>query len=374
MPDLFDYLKWRADVPFSADPFNEVDNMILSELAYTCFEGMPEDDSEVTIKKAFDDFFAVHTREEMLSINSYTAKSSLLMEDMISGARFENTALFRYINEIDKENDKQIAAVTYLLDDGTAFVAFRGTDSTLVGWKEDFDLSYLSRTDGQKRAVEYLNGVGTYLDMPLRVGGHSKGGNFAVYASSFCEKSVRDRIINVYSNDGPGFRKEITESEGYNEILPRVISIVPDTSVIGMLLSNTFEHKVIKSTASGIYQHDGFTWQVSRNRFETSETTEAGRFIKNVLGMWVEKMTDDDRRTLTSSLFTLFEATGKNSFTDMGEQKWKTFEAIVSSLPSLPKESRKDLMRIAGLLLKSGGRSAAEMLPSRNKKAEPKSE
>ena len=119
MPDLFDYLKWRADVPFSADPFNEVDNMILSELAYTCFEDMPSFETEIPVKQVCDSFFAVHTREEMLSINSYTAKSSLLMDGMISGARFCDTRLLGYINEIDKENDKQISAVTYILDDGT---------------------------------------------------------------------------------------------------------------------------------------------------------------------------------------------------------------------------------------------------------------
>ncbi len=366
MDNLFNYLKWRADVPFSVAPFNEIDNMLLAELVYSNLDCVPACGEQVPIRKVRDEFFNTHSREELMESSSYSAKAAVFMDEMAEAARFKDTKICFYINEIDKEKDAQLAAMTFILGDGTAYVAFRGTDSTLVGWREDFDLSYLSETEGQRRAAEYLNTVAAAVDAPLRVGGHSKGGNFAVYAASFCNREVQDRIVKVYSNDGPGFKEEVTNSQGYMRILPRILSIVPDTSIIGMLLSSKCKHKVIKSSAFGILQHDGFTWSVLRNGFEEAPTSDLGIFIEKMLGDWLEKMDDDTRRSFTYTVFTLFEATGKETFHSISEQKLKSAQAMISSMAGLPKEQRQELLHLAGNLLKSGGHTAAEYLTARN--------
>ena len=203
MANLFDYLLWRNDVPLSLDPFNEVDNLLLSELAYTDFGSIvPEDVEEIPLADACAAFFASHDRDAILESTAYTAKAPLLMETMVTGARFGGMRFCRYINRVDREKDAQISAVTCLLDDGTAFVAFRGTDGSVIGWKEDFELSYLSGTAGQKAAAQYLADTSARIPRPLRVGGHSKGGNFAVFASSFCRSETQARILTVYNNDG----------------------------------------------------------------------------------------------------------------------------------------------------------------------------
>ena len=357
--NLFDYLDWRGDVPFSVDPFNEVDNLLLAQLVYTEFEGIGLDGRVVSIQEAREWFFEKHTREEVLSDSSFTAKSAFLMDEMARGKRFAGTKLCNYLKLTDKEKATQVSAITFLLEDGTTYVAFRGTDSTLVGWKEDLNLSYLEETEGQKRAVEYLNEAGKDAKVIL-VGGHSKGGNFAVYASAFCEKEVQDKITCVYSNDGPGFREEVLEREGYQRILPKVVSIVPDASVVGMLLSSKSKPRVIKSKAIGILQHDGFTWEILRNHFVEAELSDMGLLSEAALGDWLEKLDDDTRRSFTGTVFDILESTGAETTTDMGESVWKSLESMFTTTKELPAEKQKELLRVGKELVVSSGKAAVK--------------
>ena len=207
--------------------------------------------------------------------------------------------------------------------------------------------------------------MGAALDRPLRVGGHSKGGNFAVYAASFCDSAVQDRIRTVYAFDAPGFRTSTLSREGYRRILPRVVRILPDTSLVGRLLSSDSRPQVVKSAAAGVSQHDGFTWLVRRNRFVPAEVSELGRLIDQTLGDWLEQMDDDTRRSLTDTVFSLFASTGQDSFHGMSEQKWKSAEAMLGSVAGLPREKRQELLRLLGKLLQSGGQSATARLPGR---------
>ena len=353
--DIFDYLKWRADVPLSADPFNEVDQLILCELAYSDFDWLAGSNDGITIKDLQAEFFARNSREDLLARDSFIAKAPLLLDGMITGCRFSEMVMTDYIDEVDGDRESQIAAMTFLLSDGTAFIAFRGTDNTLIGWKEDFNLSYLSRTAGQQKAVGYLKNAASTTDRPLRVGGHSKGGNFAVYASAFSGSDVQDRITDIYTNDGPGFRHEVTGSEEYLKVVPKIRSYVPDTSVIGQLLSRKYTDTVVRSCETGIQQHDGFTWCVDRNRFERADLSEAGRFIKMTQSDWLSKMDDDVRESFTNTVFSIFETTGVDTFHEITEQKLKAAERSLSFIRSLPKEKQREMLYVLGELLESGG-------------------
>ena len=269
MADVYDYLRWRGDVPFVADPFGEVDAMILSMLVYTKLNGIVEEGGkEKTLREVYDEYYRDRTPDDVRADKLIQPKSPLLLESMLSGGRFGDMTFSFYDDETVAERDMQFCAVTYRLSDGTAFVAFRGTDSTLTGWREDFDISFQSRTEGQLKAVSYLDRVGKALRVPLRVGGHSKGGNLAVFASAFCSPSVRRRIKAVYSFDGPGFPRETVETEEYRAVLGKTVSFIPDTSLIGQLLISETPREVVKSTAKGIGQHDALTWSIERNRFE----------------------------------------------------------------------------------------------------------
>ena len=333
----------------------------MSELAYINFENVFESKNEVSISESRDLFFSEHPDYEASKNDFGSVKSPLLLNDLVNSARFSDLKICRYVNDISREKMSQLSAVAFKLDKNAAFIAFRGTDSTLIGWKEDFDLSYISETAGQKGAVNYLNDIGRELNCSLYIGGHSKGGNFAVYASSFCDKKIQDRIIHIYSFDGPGFRNEIIQSDNYQRILPKVISFVPDTSVVGMLLSSECEHNVVKSTASGILQHDAFSWDISRNRFVRTQKTEAGHLIEKVLGDWLEQIDDTTRKSLTDTVFSVLESTGEDSFHGMSEKKWKSAEAVISSMADLPKEKRQELLKLTGKLIHSSGQTAVSL-------------
>ena len=357
MADLFEYLKWRSDVPFSVAPLNDVDNLVLAELAYSDFSGIvPSDGRPVPVVEVCERFFQAHDKEEILKSTSFTAKAPLLMDNMVTGGRFGNMQLCWYVDHLDEERTAQMSAVTYLLDDGSIYVAFRGTDSTLVGWKEDFDIGCLTETRGQELAVSYL------VDAPIRVGGHSKGGNFAVYAASFCRPEIQNRILGVYSNDGPGFRKEVTERPGYLRILPKVCKIVPDTSMIGMLLADKAARRVVRSSAFGILQHDALSWSTERDRLEPAEPSELGKLLNNVLASWIDGMDDNLRNSVTDTIFDAFEATGADTFHEIAQQKWKSAEAVLGYLFKIPREKQEELFQLAGSLLKNGSQAALAQL------------
>ena len=365
MPNVFDYLSWRAHVPFSAAPFNDVDNLILSELVYTDFGGVvPDDGSALSLREARDRFFALHDRAEIeaRTAYSYTARAPFLMDAMLRGPRFAELRLCLYEAVIDREEAAQFAAICFLLPDGTAYLAFRGTDGTVVGWKEDLILSYRSNTAGQIRAADYLCRAAALTDRPLRVGGHSKGGNLAVYAAAHCVPALRDRLLRVYNNDGPGFRDEVRSLPGYQAVQGKCVSIVPDTSVIGLLLESDCERRIVRSSAAGLVQHDGFTWECGPTAFLPAELTRKGAYFEKTVDNWVARQDDATLRSLVDSIFTVFEATGEETFHSMSTRKIRSAELMMAAFRALPKEKQRELLAATGKIVTSSGATAREML------------
>ena len=361
--NIFGYLKWRGDVPLGKAPFNEADNLILSELAYTDFGGIvPEDGTPVSLAEACDRFFQTHTREEILASKSYTARAPLLMEEMRRGARFADTRLAFYQSCRDREAEMQFGAVTFLLPDGSAFAAFRGTDGTLLGWKEDFRLSYLSGTEGQKRSALYLDRIAEGFRGPIKAGGHSKGGNLAMYAAAFCSPETQKKLVIVYNNDGPGFRPEVLQEPGYQRVLPRILSIVPETSVIGMMMETGSERHVVRSTASGIVQHDGFSWETEPDGLEDASLSDASVVIRQMLEGWLDMTDDEARKSLTDTVFTLLESTGEETFSGINESRWKSFNTMASFIRKLPKGSMLEVGKLISRLGQSGVQAASSYL------------
>ena len=357
MANIFDYLAWRKDVPFSVSPFNEVDGLVLSELIYADFSGcVAEDEENVPLAEVRNRFWQRHTKEEIMAEDSYVKMTPFLMDDMVDGARFADTRVSWYYDVVDTAADIQLAVATFWLPDGTAFVAFRGTDSTIVGWKEDFLLSYLPETEGQRRAAAYMDAHFAALDTPLRVGGHSKGGNLAVYAAVSTCPAVRKHITAVYCNDGPGFLEAFTQSEAYREMLPRIICIVPEESIIGTLLSNEAYQHVVKSNAVSIIQHDGFSWQVLGPRFVEAEKRSDGSYLtETTLRAWLRGMDENDRRLFVGTLFGMLEATGAQTIPQLKQDMVGSLANMKKMLDKTPKEDRDAVCAIIGKLLKMGG-------------------
>lgn len=381
MANMMDYLDWRGDVPFSVDPFNEVDSLVLSEVSYVDFGGIvpgPDDEVQedhprragipvVRLSDAVRRFWDHHTDAEIESSGTLYKLAPYVLNKLGSGARFGDMLLGGYVNKISPEKNEQMSAITFFLPDESAFTAFRGTDDTLVGWKEDFTFSFMKETEGQRSAVEYLNRLyglperaddqtaGEAMPLSVSVGGHSKGGNFAVFAAAFCNQDVKDRIVRVYNNDGPGFLEEITETKEYLEIVPRVISVIPVESVFGLLLNSKYYYKMVKSSSKGIWQHDALSWQIMRNHFEEAgEISEGSLLMKRVIEAWVYGMNLEERKDVVDSVFNLLEDSGLESLSEIAAEQFRSIPELLHAYRNLNPEEKQKLHETMSSLLKFG--------------------
>ena len=361
---MYEYLSWRGDLTFSQDPFNEVDNLILAQLAYVDYDDIVKEDrgEKVSIIDVARLYWELHTEHEIRSRGSFVRMSPFLLEPVARSRRFRRMMLTGYVNYVSTSSEAQMSAVQFELEDGTVYVAFRGTDETLIGWKEDFNLSFMPRTEGQRLAVEYMKIYFRDSSLRLRVGGHSKGGNFAVYASAFSGPEVERQIRQIYTNDGPGFREEVTSSEEYKKILPRTVSIIPGDSVIGVLFGTGLEPVVVKSSASGIMQHDALTWQVMGNRFVRTERSDDSRFVEKVVTDWLSKVDNESRKIFVEQIFGVLQSTGAYTMKDIRTASFKEIAEAIEMAIKLSKDEQNEITQVLTQLFRSGERTFYEQI------------
>jgi len=360
MSNILDYLDWRGDISLCTSPFNEVDNLLLSELSYVAFDKILPDLEEerwMTVKEASQIYFSRHDINEIYADRSLMAKAPLALERMAKTKRFCDMRLSCYINQIDEEEEKQFSALVAECQDGTYFIAFRGTDDTLVGWKEDFNMSYISAVPSQLEAVSYLEKVADKVSGGLRLGGHSKGGNLAVYAAVKCKEKTKERIIEVYNNDGPGFSKEMLTSEPYKEVRERIWTIVPQSSVVGMLLEHEEEYLVTKSSQNGIMQHDPLSWEVLGPKFVyLDDVRKESRILDKTLKNWIYEMTEEQREEFVMTLFHVLYGTGAKNLSELSEDRLGNLGALiktVKAVKNMKTEDQEMLSKVIRALIKT---------------------
>lgn len=354
-------------------PFCAVDSLVLSELAYVNFgsavSGMRLFAKAAPLSQLYRaELFADMFRPTHPSIAAQpkdheiycTTSRHAMMSAAAASPRFRDIRVRFHEDTFDVEQQQQFSAVTFQLEDDTAFIAFRGTDMSIVGWKEDLNMAYLSPVPSQQAAAEYLDAVGKRLPFTqkLRVGGHSKGGNLAVYAAMKCSPSVQRRIIDIYNHDGPGFRNSVLETPEYRAIESRVRKILPESSFVGMLLADTQSYRVVESTGFGVMQHDAFTWVVNNGDFAYAEKlTDGALYMHRTLSDWLDSMPDAQRRQLVETIFRLIETTKAQSVADLTEAWGKSAVTMLGTYRSLEPESRKILSHVVGALIKMSVRN-----------------
>lgn len=341
MGNIMDYISWRGDLTFAQSPFNEVDNLILACFSYVNLDRIPAVTRQkgIELKKLVKEFKKLHTIKELEADKSFIRLAPFMMFEMAESVRFGNCVIRNYVNEIVTEAEQQFSAVEIVLDDGTSYISFRGTDDTIIGWKEDFNLS-TGVVPAQKRAVEYMQRISDKASGMLRVGGHSKGGNLAIYGSVMC-KSVHDKILEIYSNDGPGFSKEFQESPETAEMMPKIIRIIPEYSIIGTLLEHEKQPIIVASTSRGLLQHDGFSWEVQGPGLVRRDSLNktALRFIE-ILHKWIDGMDTEQKRLLIEDLFATLQASGYENLSEVQSGGLKSLAAMVKRLDKFAPESR----------------------------------
>lgn len=341
MGNIMDYISWRGDLSFAQSPFNEVDNLILACFSYVNLDGIPAVSGQkgIELKKLVKEFKKLHTIKELEADKSFIRLAPFMMFEMAKSVRFGNCVIRNYVNEIVTEAEQQFSAVEIVLDDGTSYISFRGTDDTIIGWKEDFNLS-TGVVPAQERAVEYMQRISDKAYGMLRVGGHSKGGNLAIYGSVMC-KSAHDKILEIYSNDGPGFSKEFQESPETAEMMPKIIRIIPEYSIIGTLLEHEKQPIIVASTSRGLLQHDGFSWEVQGPGLVRRDSLNktALRFIE-ILHKWIDGMDTEQKRLLIEDLFATLQASGYENLSEVQLGGIKSLAAMVKRLDKFAPESR----------------------------------
>ena len=338
MGNIMDYISWRGDLSFAQSEFNEVDNLILACFSYVNLDGIPAVTKQkgIGLKKLTEEFMKLHTMKELEADKSFIRLAPFMMMEMAKSVRFGKCVVRNYVNDIVTEAEQQFAAMEIVLEDGTSYVSFRGTDDTIIGWKEDFNLS-TGVVPAQKRAIEYLQKISEHTDGMLRVGGHSKGGNLAIYGSVMC-KSAHEKILEIYSNDGPGFSREFQELPETKEMMPKIIR---EYSIIGTLLEHEKEPVIVASSSKGLLQHDGFSWEVQGPALVRRDSLNktALRFIE-ILHKWIDGMDMEQKRLLIEDLFATLQASGYENLSEVQSGGLKSLAAMVKRVEKFAPESR----------------------------------
>lgn len=361
MSNILDYIKWRGDITIEQSEFNEIDNLILSRFSYFPFDDLIEENEILTIKELSDRF----QQNDINKMRILWKEDVDLFPLMGNSKRYGEMYATDFVNIIEKKLEKQFAAITIIMPNDTIYVSFRGTDATIVGWKEDFNMSFKSHIESQISAKEYLNKISEkYPNKKIIVGGHSKGGNEAIYASAYSNKEVKDRILNVYNNDGPGFCKDVIESEEYKNILNKVHTYIPQSSIIGRLMNHEEKITILESTQKGIMQHDLYSWQVLGTEFvKSNELTNSSEFIDQTLTKWLEEIEPKKREQVVDVIFEILYTTDADTFKDIKMNWFENTKIMMKSYKNLDIETRNMVTQTISSLIKITKNNMFEKLP-----------
>ena len=352
MGNLNDYIEGRGDLRFSEVGLCEVDALILSIISYMRFDGVVpgvDEDSSVTLLEAVKRLLGKNKGKKVTIGKLFPPEFIALTVAAAKSRRFSGIRLMCYENEISEVEEKQFSALTFKITRDKYFVAFRGTDDTLTGWKESFNMSFMLPIPAQREAAEYFSKVAKKYNGSFYLGGHSKGGNLAVYAAAEAEDSAKDRIITIYNNDGPGFDREYVNGEKFRSVQDKILTVVPQSSVVGMLLEHEEEYIIVKSNAGGLLQHDGSTWEVTGGSFVHLDTvTEDSKLIDRRLKEWLDGMPPSGREKFVDTVFETLTATNAKTLTELTSDKLK----LVKAWSSLDQTTKNFLLKFAAILIK----------------------
>ncbi|SPT52819.1 Protein of uncharacterised function (DUF2974) [Actinomyces bovis] len=354
---LLSYVRRRLET-FSQRGLCPVDSLVLSCLAYTQvppeaelaglrlrdWEGVPL--RELYRAEYFQQYYAG------LLIEPYGLR---LLAAAAASPRFRDLLVRGYREHTDHQAQEQFAAVTFQVEPGLHFVAYRGTDASLVGWKESFNLSFCCPVPAQSDAAAYLEEVAQQVDGELVVGGHSKGGNLAVYAAACAPGAIQERIKQVFSHDGPGFLPEFLETDAYARVAEKTSKTVPQASVVGLLLEDRERHQVVRSKNALIWQHDPFSWVVEGCDFAYLDSlAPSARLVSSTVSAWLRSRSAEERERFINTLYAVLETAGAQSTQDLREGSWRNAPAVARAFAGLDPETRSFTLQTLAALLPLG--------------------
>ena len=342
MANINDYLLWRGDIPIDNKyKFNEIDSMILARFSYLRFDKIELNDEETIesisnkMKDLDNDEFLYNGDKELIT---YLGKSE----------RFKNMRITDYIKNADKETEKQFGAITIHICEDELYVSYIGTDSTINGWKEDFNMAFMENVPCQLSGREYLEKIAEkYPNAKIKIGGHSKGGNVAIYAAITVDNNIQKRIVKVDNYDGPGFNEDIINKYKNEKIIAKIETFVPQDSIIGRLLNHQEKTTISYSIEKGIYQHDIYSWQVLKDEIiKLEKNTETSEDINKTITEWLATTTSEQRKVFIDSLFELFYSTEADTFGDISKNLSTNMPRIIQEYKNISQSDKKIIMEM----------------------------
>ncbi len=372
MSNLFDYLDWRGDLTLAQSPFNEVDSLIFSELSYLDFTDIvptPSLSNGISIRDAYKKMVSQNQVNGKIVSNS-DEQIKELFHKIASSPRFCNILLNCYVEHTDLDTVEQFSAITFEIDQRHIYCAFRGTDDSLTAWQEDLELSCTDEVPAQKRAVHYVQTVAKqYPRRKILLGGHSKGGNLAVYAGLFLPIKLQKRILDIWSNDGPGFHEYILDLPTYKRLESRIHTILPKSSIVGMLLEHGESYTVVDSDELGLMQHNPFSWQVIGDHFVTLPSINtAARNSSLAIREWLHSVSVEQRKSFIDALFDILNSSGAKTISDLKNENIRAVIPMAKAMMTVDKEVRNGLLDFIQLLLTNSTRILIEDLQQEARK------
>lgn len=336
--NILEYIETACDSLSSE--INEIDALILSQSSYFDFENYQQGRMDEPF--SLNDFF--HDLELPEPPGFMAKKNYKLLQAMAHSRRFKSLRVISIVSRSDPLKEMQFAAVTYELDAQTLFVSFRGTDSTLIGWKDDFNMAFQEHTATQISGKDYLEHIlSSHRDKTAYVGGHSKGGNIAIYASMFCDDALKHQIRDVYDFDGPGFHDKIVKSVNYQILSPSIRKYIPQSSVVGILLNSEENVEIIKSTQRGVFQHDAFSWEIDDQCLKrVHDLTFTSHKFRSTLNTWLEDVNEDQRKLVINSFYSVIADLNIVDFNDFKQiTSFSTIRKLINGYNNLDADLKK---------------------------------
>ena len=347
--NIIDYIKWRGDLTMDIVPFNHLDALLFSQLSMLRLDEVLIKDGEqisLSINEAVR-LFKEFKIEEKYDLGLILPKEIILAFYMLGESpRYKDLILDNYVNNICSSEQTQFSALTIDLGYNTRVVSFSGTDDTLIGWKENFNMLFVSTTAGQASSCDYLNKVSRRW-RHIYVCGHSKGANLALYSTLHSNSHVQRKIEKTIGFDGPGLIEDINDIEGFERNIKKVIFYVPDTTIIGALFDHYEEVKVVKSIEKGLYQHDLFSWEVLGNEFVyADERTEESIHIEQKIKKMISEIDEATRLRLVNEGYKILSSDTADTLTKLYGEKIRIIKDYLASDPSVQKAYKKIFLEI----------------------------
>ena len=357
MEDIIGYVERWGGVPLAERPLGEADALVLSTLAYMPFDGIVGGEfasQGVELRDAARALLRCHACARVA--RDTAERDRRLLAAVAESARFGKMQLVGFVDRYDREEQEQFSAVTFLFG-GEVLLAFRGTDGTIVGWKEDFNMSFEREVPAQRDAVQYAQQARRELGREMTLAGHSKGGNLAAYAGLFADGETRAHMRAVYSFDGPGFNEQIASTNAFSREGTDIRTFVPRESIVGILLWHSEPFEIVVSDGQGILQHDPYTWMTDRGRLVRAETMSGqSLYMGAVVKRWLAQMPAQTRRRAIDGLYAVIGATRERSLRELLDVP--SALAILEAAVQMDGETRRALEQMLGLLIESAAEAA----------------